>query len=85
MSNRLRRIMALTCAALLLSTSAFTSSAAAQTMSQGDAANAPAAETSKPLVATVNMQKKATLLLNEPSLKPEWKMIISGPARPSIM
>lgn len=36
MSNRLRRILALSCAALLLS-----STAIAQTTAQGDAANAP--------------------------------------------
>jgi hypothetical protein len=42
MSNRLRRFCAATCAALLLSTT-FTTTAMAQTRSQGDAANAPAA------------------------------------------
>ncbi|MAG33488.1 MAG: hypothetical protein CL908_21635 [Deltaproteobacteria bacterium] len=42
MSNRLRRIVAVTAAALLLST-AFSTSSMAQTRSQGDAANAPAA------------------------------------------
>jgi hypothetical protein len=42
MCNRLRRFLAVTCATLLLST-ALTTAASAQTRSQGDAANAPAA------------------------------------------
>jgi len=42
MSNRLRRILAVACASLLLST-AFATNATAKTRSQEDAANAPAA------------------------------------------